>query len=780
MARPSSSARYILAKGVMSVADVRVTAPSSDSFVEKRAKPVGRPKKHILDSPKNIQLHKDIQVWFDQESQRQAANRFQMALDEDYYDGLQWDEEDARVLVSRGQAPVVYNEIKSTIDWMIGTERRARMDGKVLARRKNGVQDAEVKTSLLKYLADTNNSIFHRSRAFDDAIKAGMGVLETGLRGDSTEELLFERYQDWRSTLYDSNSLEHDLSDSRYFFRWKDLDSDIALVYFADRADIIRASMKNEGAEAAADWNSTKRTDPAEDWSPRTGRYEPYDGAAFATSQRKTVRLYECWYRVPVMNKVIMRGDFAGHKYDPKNADHAYELENGCGLYDKLEMEIRVAIYTSVGLVFEGKSPYRHGRFPFVVTWCYRRKRDNAPYGCIRALRDAQDGLNKRHSKAHWILSTNQIKVEDGAVEDIDELVEEASRPDGVLVVAKGKMDSVQINRDVGLANEHISLMERDAQYIRAIGGVTNENLGRQTNATSGVAISNRQEQGSVVTTEPFDNHRFALQQLGKIELSMVEQFYSEEKVVRIIGGRGNATYIELNSRDENGNILNDITAMEADFVMSEQDYKSTLKQAMFESLFDILGRMSQMGPQGLQAAMNLLDLVVDMADLPNKDELVSRIRKINGQTDPDAEQTPEEMQAQQMSAQQQAIQAELVQRTAEANLKLLEAKVEHLSKQAAKVDADRLNAMVTAMYEALQSGQIVASIPGVAPVADAILQGAGYKDQPGGQNPQIPDAAVQPAVEVPQPLPELRQADGAQAGIETMANDGVQTGGQP
>ena len=186
----------------MRVDNITTTAPSSDSWVEKKPKPVVRPKKSPLDSPKIVQLHKDVQVWFDQESQRQAANRFQMALDEDYYDSLQWDEEDARVLTERGQAPVVYNEIKASIDWMIGTERRTRIDYKVLARRKEGTENAEAKTSLLKYLSDTNNSEFHRSRSFDDAIKAGMGVLETGLRGDPTEELLFERYQDWarRST----------------------------------------------------------------------------------------------------------------------------------------------------------------------------------------------------------------------------------------------------------------------------------------------------------------------------------------------------------------------------------------------------------------------------------------------------------------------------------------------------------------------------------------------------------------------------------------------------
>lgn len=749
--------------------DITTTSPSSDNLVARLDAPAPAQVTHPLDSPANIQLHKDATLWFEQEMQRQASNRFQMALDEDYYDGMQWDEDDASVLMERGQGPVVYNEIKPTIDWLIGTERRMRMDFKVMPRRKEGADDAENKTSLLKYLSDTNKSPFHRSRAFDDSIKAGMGVLESGLRGDPTEELLFERYQDWRSTLYDSNSVEHDLSDARYFFRWKDLDEDIALAYFPERVGVIRASVKNDGAQDPADWYESKRTDPAEDWSPKTGRYQQYDGAAFATSQRKIVRFYECWYRKPVMRKMFINGDLSGKKFDKTNPEHVAAVNEGYGLYDKMEMEVRVVIFTTVGIVFEGVSPYRHGRIPFVVTWCYRRKRDNAPYGVIRALRDAQDGLNKRHSKAHWILSTNGAIMEKNAVDDLEATREEMARPDYMLVVNPGKR--FETNRDIGLADQHLHLMEQDANFIRKIGGVSDENLGRQSNATSGVAIQSRQDMGSVVTTEPFDNHRHALQQLGEMELSMCEQFYTAAKAIRLVGGRGQYKFMELNTPDETGRILNDITAFEADFVMSEQDYRSTLRQAMQESLFEIVGKIAQMGPGGLQAALNMLDLVVDIDGLPNREDLISRIRKITGQRDPDAEMTPEEQQAEQEAGKANQAQQELITKTAEVDLAGKEAKNELTAAQAALSQANAIMKRVDALYVALQAGGVVAMTPAAAVIADSIMQGAGFTDEQ-GQDPNIP----QPGQQV-QPVPPMRQpnmAAGARRGIETETlNDG-------
>jgi hypothetical protein len=102
-------------------------------------------------------------------------------------------------------------------------------------------------------------------------------------------------------------------------------------------------------------------------------------------------------------------------------------------------MQMYVAIMTESDLIHDEPSPYRHNRFPFTPVWCYRRARDNAPYGVIRRQRDPQEDINKRGSKALFILSSNQIQMEKGAVDDLDDLRLEAARPDGIIVTNKGK-----------------------------------------------------------------------------------------------------------------------------------------------------------------------------------------------------------------------------------------------------------------------------------------------------------------------------------------------------
>jgi len=733
---------------------------------------------HRLDSPAMQKRFHKLQEWFDQEMQRQAHNRYQMALDCDYYDGLQWLEEDAQVLMNRNQAPLVFNEIKGVIDWIIGTERRTRVDAKVLGREKSDNDSAQAKTQLLKYLDDTNKTVFNRSRAFSDCVKAGLGWIELGVRGDPSEELLYKRYESWRNMLYDSNDTTLDLSEARYIFRWKWLDDDIAEAYFPDRVNVIRQAVKDGTALTDQEndedvWYLGQRvTAPGQDYAPASvGKYAPIDRNAFAWSRRSRVKMIECWYRMPVLRQKFSGGDLAGVVFDKNNPEHVQALRNGYSVFDKFEMEVRCAIFTAAGLVWEGKSPYNHGRLPFVPLWCYRRAADNAPYGAIRGIRDPQDDLNKRHSKSQWILSTNRVTMDDGAVDDIEELREEVARPDSIIVKKNGK--ELTIERDNQLAAQHIDLMERDAQHIRNVAGVTAENLGRQTSADSGKAIIARQEQGSVVTTEIFDNLRYAVQLEGELSLSMVEQFYTMPKVIRILGDRGAAKYIPINKVDpDSGAILNDITASQADYVVSEQDFKSSLRIAMMESLFDIIGRLAQMNPQ---VALNLLDLVIEMADIPGRDEIVARIRKINGQRDPDADPTPEEQAAEQDAAAEQKRRKQLELDTLEAELQNLRAKTKDLVRKAVKSG-------VEAAYAAMQAGSVIAQMPEVAPIADEVMKGAGYEDpNPAGVDPNfpVPPQATLPAVDFPtntSPMLPATAGTGEMHGIETQRADGAPT----
>ena len=127
-----------------------------------------------MDSEESMAELRKLLQWFYHERDKQAENRLQMALDDDFYDSIQWDQgRTQRSSNPVAQIPLVFNEIAPMVDWLIGTERRMRVDWSVLPRTDDDVQAATYQTKVLKYISDVNKVQFARSRAFADAVKVG-------------------------------------------------------------------------------------------------------------------------------------------------------------------------------------------------------------------------------------------------------------------------------------------------------------------------------------------------------------------------------------------------------------------------------------------------------------------------------------------------------------------------------------------------------------------------------------------------------------------------------
>jgi hypothetical protein len=642
----------------------------------------------ILDNEASRKQHRQLLTWYYLERERQAANRLDMAMDADFYDNQQWDPQDAQALRDRGQMPLVYNEVAPMVDWLIGTERRSRVDWKVLPRTEEDIKSADIKTKVLKYVADVNRVQFNRSRAFGDAVKSGVGWLDDGVRDDPTQDIIYSKYEDWRNVLWDSvGSYEPDLSDARYIFRWRWVDEDIAVLMFPDRANQIRQAVHDAAYNNDSTWEEETWKSAADlNQNAKSGALYAMGAGLAIDAKRRRVKLIECQFRKPVKSKIIASGPLKGAYFNEKDGALINALNHHGGtIVDKMMMRVCVAVFTEAHLLSLDTSIFRHNKFSLTPIWCYRRGRDRLPYGAIRRVRDVQQDLNKRASKALFMLNTNQIIADQGAVDDWDLLRDEVDRPDGLVVKNPGK--TLEIRRDTDAATGQLQMMTLDAQSIQKSAGVAQENMGRQTNAVSGEAIKARQIQGSVVTTEPFDNLRWATQFQGEKQVSLVEQFYTEEKVIRLTGAKGSIDWTKINQPEKqpDGSIryINDVTASMADFVVSEQDYAGTLRQVMFDSLSEMAKRLPP------EISMRLLTIAMEFSDLPNKDEIVEEFRKITGERDPNKEMTPEEIQAQQEQMAQQAEAMQIQRETAMNALDEQRAKVRQLNAQAAKLEAE-------------------------------------------------------------------------------------------
>jgi hypothetical protein len=730
--------------------------PDRDTPAKPGSMPVSQrldPERHKRADEPVLQRHATLMQCLRDEGDLQAEERAQMAIDEDYDDHLHWREEDAMALIERGQAPLVFNEGRQTREWVTGMQKRMRMDYKILPRESNDEAGAQAKTKVFKYISDVNLSQWHESRAFKQAVVSGLGWLEEGINTDPGAEQIYSGSEDWRNVMRDSRSRDFDLKDARYLFRKRRTDLDYACALLPHAKEHLRqqATLEVDGDDRGDNvWYLGERlTGSTEimsvyDRLPGTSRSRSaYIGGSIAadSGRRLALDLLECWYRVPEAVQVFGAGPLKGKVFDPNNPGHQQIERDRWRLFAAVSNRMRVMVATEAAPTWDGASPFRHGNFLLVPVWGYRRGRDGQCYGIWRGMRDINDDINKRASKALYAASSNRVISRKGNVDDPELARQEAARPNMWLEVKD--IGQTRFEKPTADMQMNMEMLGFNREMLRNIGGVTDANLGRNSRAVSGKAIGLQQDQGSLTTSELPDNLRLAKQMAGRLRLSHIEQFMTEQQVIRIIGEGRPVEWMTINQPQPDGSVLNDITSKEADFIISERDYRESYAQAAIEGMMELLGKIGTFAPQ---VVMTVLDLVVESAEIHNKEEWVARIRALNGQRDPNKAPTPEEMQQQQQRQAEEAEMKAMEKATIQAQLDKLQAEVK-------KLDTAALTDRVNSIFSALQAAQVVALTPGVAPVADTIAQGAGFKDQ-AGDDPNIPAIGGQAGPAMPGAMP--------------------------
>lgn len=703
---------------------IRAHDPEFDSEFQGTQDPPSNP----LDGEEQQKDFAKLLAWWEEAKEAQEDSRRQMAIDEDYYDSEQWTAEEITELRERHQAPLVFNHIASNINWLTGTERRTRMDFRVHPRNDNpeDQESAHNKTKLLKYINDQSLDRFIRSRVFEDAVKAGIGWYEDGVRDDPGDEPIYSRHESWRNIWYDALATEMDLSDARYIFRVKWLDLDVAQAMFPDRAKALETE-----ARTSADFMGEDEEAP---FLPAIYREHTDNGDIIFTrgigtvsntahifSKRKRIKAIECWFRKPKPTK-ILRGFnpvLNGQEFTGADKTQQAAIDDGVmSLYDAVIMKVHCAIWTGRTLLQLMESPYRHNEYPFTPVWGYRKARDGMPYGAIRNLRDPQSDLNKRASKALFAMSTNRVIADRNAIDQSKwhEIKDEAARPDAAILLRDGEKRFDIVNND-NLAEGHLLLMDRDVNFIQSVSGITGENLGRDTKAISGRAILAKQNEGSAVTFSLFDNARYADQKRGEKKLALIEQYMDYPKTIRLVGPKGATEFTNINEPEFglNGELVirNQITNTKSDFIIDFEDWRASVRIAAFEQLLEMLG---DLGPD---VALHLLDLVMELSDLPGKDEFVRRIRMINGQRGPDEKETPEQAAAR-MQQQQQQMQQQLL------NMREQLSKTREREKRTEKIGVESVD-------QSLDAAAKLAVDPETAKLAASILETARYGEADAG-----------------------------------------------
>lgn len=576
---------------------------------------------------------------FLEEIARQPPWRRQADKEADYYDGNQLTADQIDELEGRGFAPLITNLIKPTIDVVLGMEAKTRSDWIVRPEHGEMSEDlAEVLNAKLHKAEVSSRADRACSDAYADAVKVGLGWVEISKSADPFDPPQRVRRIHRREIFYDWRSVEPDLSDARYLVRKRWLDQDTALGAFPEHAELIRNTMQGWAHwDSVTAINNSYTLELARSLDVQRGfAVEQYE---WLNSVRKRIAAYEVWYRTVTKGHVLRLPDGRVVEFDRKNEDQVAAIYAGyLDPIPALFKKVRLAMWLGPHKVSDQPSPYTHRHFPYVPVFGFREDRTNTPYGLIRSMLSPQDEINARRSKMLWLLNAKRVITDGDAVLDHEEARDEVGRPDAYIKLnpARRPDSAFKVEEGGGLAAQQFQVLEAAKGEIQQASGVFQSMLGdAKGGASSGLAINSLIEQGVTTLAEINDNYRYARRLIGEQLLELVRADLAKAGPMEVSVGEDDQKRTVLINQpgiDELGRlvILNDVSKANVSVVIDDAPTSPTVRMQQLQTLAE----MVKAAPPQVQGL--IYDMVVDAMDVPNKREIVKRIRSAMGVMGPD------------------------------------------------------------------------------------------------------------------------------------------------
>ncbi|HHH2240436.1 TPA: portal protein [Yersinia enterocolitica] len=659
-----------------------------------------------------------------------------------YYDGDQLAPEVVAKLRERGQPLTQHNLIAPTIDGVLGMEAKTRTDLMVIADDPNEEMEVMAEAVNAEFADTCRLSGLNKARsdAYAEQIKAGLSWVEVRRNSDPFDNKFKVSTVHRNEVFWDWFSREADLSDCRWLMRKRWLDVDEVKGTFPDKSQIIDYSLN--------EWKGFVDTElAAGQESDLMSAYEEYqswsrESTEWVSSNRKRVLLQVIYYRTFQRLPILQLSNGRVVEYDKNNVMHAVAVAT-----DRVQVtmarvsRIRESWFVGPHFIIDRPCTAPQGMFPLIPFWGYRKDKTGAPYGLACRAIPAQDEVNFRRIKLTWLLQAKRVIKDADATNMTDkQLAEEIERPDGVINLNPNRAnkttaaDALNIQQDFQVAQQQFQVMQESMKLIQDGLGVYSAFLGQDSNASSGVAISNLVEQGATTLAEINDNYQFACQQVGQLLLCYLLEELTKRRNYPVVINRDDPRKrkeVVLNAAEEAGRMNNDVSRLRAHIALAPIQqtpaYKSQLAQRLSEVIVGL--------PPQIQ--VSVLDMWVELLDLPNKQEFVERIRGALGTPKSPDEMTPEEQQAAQQEQQLQQQQQELAMREIAGKVAKLEAEAQRINAQAEREATLANGQRFNDAYTQAKTGQVLQDMQNVTEEIGALHEEMMQTIQ--GQIDQIP-----------------------------------------
>lgn len=730
---------------------------------------------------KTMSLTEYTQILREEEEQphwRQKADK-----EMDYADGNQLGSDLLEKQKLFGIPPAIEDLIGPALLSIQGYEASTRTDWRVTP---NGGTDGKDVADALNYKLNTAERASKADRAcsevFRSQIAVGIGWVEVS-RDSDPFKFPYRCTPITRNEItWDFTSKTTDLEDARWLRRKRWLRPERLALVFPDKKGLIEIC----GRSGANWWADTEQA--SDQGGASTGLIGSWGDARGWTveesrwynRENKELCLSELWYRLWESVIILTAPDGRIVEFDDKNEAHQFAAGSGAKLSRATVARVRRSYWLGPHMLHDSESPYTHRFFPYVPFWGFREDRTGVPFGYVRGMTYQQDSLNSGTAKLRWGLGAVRTEYTKGAIAMTDEQHrQQVGRPDASIILHDEAMARpgarYEVKRDFNFNDQQLQMLNDARSAIGRVSPVTSGFAGRQGTATSGIQETTQVEQTNQSLGRMMDNFKAGRTQMGELLISMIVEDMGKEEHTVIIEGdavkEDRSVVInkpEVDPETGMSYLSNDLQRTRLQVALEDVPSTASYRSQQLNSMSEVIKSLPD------QYKAPVLPFMVSLMDVPFKRDVIEAIRAV------DQKQTPEQIQ-QQID---QAVQAALQKSSAELKMKELDLKYspERMRAEVMQIMSNVLKNNVGSIFAGIQTGEKIATVPGIAPISDGILMDAGWQPpNPVGFDPNLPQPTM--ALALPpvassgdtSPLTPMNAEspfEGEQQGMETARAD--------
>lgn len=562
----------------------------------------------------------------------------------DFAEGSQWENEVIQAIESQGRKAFTFNEVGVLVRLVLGYQASTKTDIKILPNWQgySNEEVAQILTMLLKQLSEVNQQSWVDAEVFKDGVLSGRGYYDLRLNFDDNELGELEiTSSDPFSTILDPDGDRYNLDSLGWVIddRWADID-EIEATYGEDAASLVRPLVNSNSGLPGSVQATASLLMPWRSFGGSQGSnvmpqgFDSYYNNAFDYA-RKNIRLIDCQHYVSCRRRFWLDletgvkepvAEYWTEEQIQRVLQYAEAKYSAKGQQSPIRLVVRpgkrVRWTTMVGdlIVYDSWSPYRTftkvGFFPW-----FRRGKTR---GMVEDLIGPQEAINKMGSAQVEIAARSANggwQVKDGSLtpEEKERLYQEGSAP-GYVQFWQGTEKPTRLEPgQISPALERLQMFNK--QEIKDISGINDSALGQIDRVQSGVAVQARQRQSVIAIQTYMDNFSRTKELVGRKELEIIQDYYSEERVYRLTGDDGKKTDVTINKRLASGEIVNDVTNGRYLLSVDETPLASTFAEAQSAEVAELV-KIGVLDP----TIPVVREKILSMASIPNKEEFIAAL----------------------------------------------------------------------------------------------------------------------------------------------------------